>query len=50
MRPETPSPPPNTAAPAQVTPGPEGLISFNSPIDQLAFLADLVERFGDVVR
>ncbi|MEO8306929.1 MAG: cytochrome P450 [Pseudomonadota bacterium] len=32
------------------TPGPESLVLFDIPVDPLAFMSDLVERYGDVVR
>ncbi|MDB5333783.1 MAG: cytochrome [Phycisphaerales bacterium] len=35
---------------AGATPGPVGLIAFEKHVDPLAFLGDLVERYGDVVR
>jgi cytochrome P450 len=34
----------------QLTPGPKGLISFDTHVDPLAFLGDLIEQYGDVVR
>jgi cytochrome P450 len=36
--------------PLRDTPGPRDIISFDGPVDPLAFLGDMVQRYGDTVR
>ncbi len=41
---------PAAVVPPRPTPGPVGLVAFDSHVDPLAFLGSLIEQYGDVVR